>query len=439
MCYDHQPFLISTQPLYMKRSSLKKIVAAGFAALTLGANAVFAFPVQISIPQPDMGAFELMKISCKLGASVAYVDSTHNNVTYWLEYNNSGKAANHSYSLQAATENGMIANASGVRFVSTGTGKILLPNGARTATVKVVTSGATKVNLQGKIEGITCTPKQVALIKVSPLINPIIKPLDIKLDGAVSTTPATNVAADVELVQGAGVGDAPLSSDSGANNDGGAVVNNNDAAMDSSVVNSAANSANDSNANGAEGAVNEQATCKVVTDGSLQNNKLSIGAALQVFGYADGAYNYQLRGYSESSPNDIREYNGTFEAKGDGFILNNGKGFLFELPLVDHPLTYTISGTVGSKTCTLVSYAAPASVQNESAVNQNSSVQVFGQTPDDTASAQSLKLVSNASADGAQAAGASNGTMYIMYALIAALGGLIGYIVYLQRIKRLGN
>ncbi len=424
----------------MKRSSLKKIVAAAFAALTLGAHTVFAFPVQISIPQPDMSAFELMKISCKLGATVAYVDSTHNNVTYWLEYTNSGTAANHSYSLQAATENGMIANASGVRFVSAGTGKILLPNGARTATVKVSTSGATKVNLQGKIEGITCTPKQVALIKVSPIVTPIIKPLDIKLDGAVTTTPATSIAADVSLVNGAGVGDSPLAGDAAANNNGGgAVVNNNDAAMDSSVVNSAANNSNNGSVNGAEGTVNEQATCKVVTDGSLQNNTLTIGAALQVFGYADGTYNYQLRGYSESSPNDVREFNGTFEAKGDGFILNNGKGFLFELPLVDHPLTYTISGTVGSKTCALVSYAAPASVQNESAVNQNSSVQVFGQTPDDTASAQSLKLVSNASAEGAQAAGASNGTLYIMYALIAALGGLIGYIVYLKRVKRLGN
>ncbi len=384
-------------------------------SLSFSLTAMAQIP-NINIPMPSVDINALIEssimenISCSINASIKYVDPSKNTVTYSIDYkNNNESIIKKPYALQVGTDNELIINANGQATLAKGIGKITLPNGKLVSTFTVNPKTTSKVSFQANINGEKCTSKELATIKAVGIVSPInLTPNlgTINLNGTIATP-------------------------SIAGNNGGVVVNPNGGA----AVNPAP-------------APNDTRTCKIIAEGALKNNSVLMGAAIDYDGYDPKLFPFTIRGYSESKPNDVREYKGNQQlANGHNYVLNSdNRGFLFELPLSQSPETYIITGTLGGKDCSLVSFAVPsaptvASAQNgaaasttgttlgTSAAQTNSTVEVFSNSPQDAQVAAQLALAQNATNEGAQDSD-SSWAINILYVLGGMLVAGLLYALY---------
>ncbi len=395
------------------------VITAIFASLSFSLTALAA-PIinsvggQISIPQIDYSAAIesaiMSNLSCSMNASIRFVDTTHNTVTYSIDYTNSNDyIVKKPYGIQAGTNLELLINAKGEATLAKGTAKMTLPSGKTVGTFSVNPKLVSTVSFNGNINGKKCTSRELNVLKTKPFsISTSLTPDlgNIQFNGNSATTNVVQV---------------PQAS-ANANSNSGVV------AVDSNVVSP----------------VNNNQTCKVIAEGALKGTSVLMGAAIDYDGFDAKSFSFTLRGYSESKPNDVREYNGNQQlSNGHNYLLNSDqRGFLFELPLSDVPETYVITATLGEKTCALASFAIPsatAQVQAQdsgaagspvvnSQAQANSTVEVFGNSPQDAQTAAQLALAQNATKSGAKDSNSSamSNTLLVLggIALAAAAFGL---------------
>lgn len=390
---------------------MKKIFSLITGAMMLFSFSLTAFaaPVfpSIQLPAPGaefsavMEAAIMDNITCSFTASIKYVDATKNTVTYSMNYINKNESTvKKPYGLQVGGDAELYVNLKGELSLAPGTGKLVFPSGRTTSTVTVNPKTTTKVAFNGNINGKKCTSKELTTLKaIAPLVTPIdlTKNMDLTISGSVAAS-GTVQANDQPAQEPAPAAQAP-----------------------------------------------DTKTCKIIAEGTLKGTTVLMGAAIDYDGYDPKLFPFTVRGYSESKPNDVREYKGNQQlASGHNYVLNSdNRGFLFELPLSESPETYIITGSLGGKDCALASFAIPsmtaiASAQNTSAsggtlgttgTQANSTVEVFGSTPQDAQVAAQLALADTATSEGAQ--DSSNSLSFnILLVLSGILGAAIAYGLY---------
>ncbi len=392
---------------------LTTVLASVSFSLTAFAAPLFAPIEPINFQPIDMGAALeasiMANISCSMEATIKFVDTSKNTVTYSINYTNKNDSTvKKPYGLQAGTNAELLINATGEATLAKATsGKVVLPSGKTVGSFTVNPKTTTKVTFNANINGKKCTTKELTPVKTMPIINPIV------------VTPAIG---SIDL-SGAAV--SPVAP---AANASGVIV------FDPNAV----AAAQENNENAAH-------TCKIIAEGTLRGTTVLMGAAIDYDGYAAKNFPFTIRGFSESKPNEIREYKGTKQlSTGKNYLLNSDNhGFLFELPLSANPETYNITATLGGTECALASFAIPsinatAAAQNGGsnggtlAANEaqaNSTVEAFGTSPQDAQIAAQLALAQNATNDGAQDVQNSASTNVLLVLGGVVLAGL-GFGIY---------
>ena len=408
----------------MRTRALFSSVFSVFAALLVTSSTVLAQSAMTPrLPDNNFGGVNLpmAKVTCNVQATVKYIDATHNEVTYSLEYTNSGEKINDvAYTIRGSTEARLVTSVNARTTVQNGTHKVILPHGRDSNTVNFITTGGTKITFTATVGGKACAGKTLTLAQ---RLNPdLIEQINSNNNNGGVVIDADAVA-DARANTEVTIPDYNDPNGSGVNDNGGMI---------------------NANGNGGVAPAPSNVVCKVIAEGSLSNNTVLIGAALDVSNTAAGSHRYTVRGFNQSSSNDIREYVGNYQAAsaGNAFVLNGVGGFRFEVPLTDVPMTYTVTGTYADATCSSISFAVPAkgavatvtntqtggSVQASNTANDD--VRAFGQSDADAQRASQLALASTSTDAGADDNAATPWATYGLYAALVAIGGLVGYGVY---------